>query len=90
MGVLADLADQGLAIARWHPVLWFDLFVRVDALLKRCELFRIVLRGFGFDHLCIHVRFLFASLFGGLDPFDNDCCALTDANTHGAQRVFAA
>jgi hypothetical protein len=34
MRVLADLADQRLAIALGHPVLRLDLFARIDAVLK--------------------------------------------------------
>ena len=32
--MLADLADQRFAVARWHPVFWFDLDILVDAVLK--------------------------------------------------------
>ncbi len=59
MGVLADLADQGLAVALGHPVAGFDLDVGIDAVLEGAFLLRHLLaRSDAFagalDHLCIH------------------------------------
>jgi hypothetical protein len=61
MGVLADLADQRLAVALGHPVLGLDLLARVDAVLEP----RLVLGHLGpglhplagrLHHLCVHAR----------------------------------
>jgi hypothetical protein len=45
MGVLADLADQRLAVALRHPVLRLDLLARVDAVLEARLLLRHLVAG---------------------------------------------
>ena len=59
MGMLADLADQVLAVAIWHPVFWLNLFACINAILKGGFLGRHVITTFGtvagrFHHLRIH------------------------------------
>ena len=59
VGVLPDLADQRLAIARGHPFLRFDLLVPVDAFLKGAFFGRHLVsrfHAFRLYHLCIHRR----------------------------------
>jgi hypothetical protein len=56
MRMLADLADQRLAVAFRHPLLRLDLLAAVDAFLKRDVLRRHLGGGlpFRFHQLCIH------------------------------------
>ena len=60
MRVLSDLADQRLAVAIGHPILWLDLLSAVDALLKSALLRGHLLRLFhalGGNELGIHLTF---------------------------------
>src|SRR5215472_16565619 len=58
MRVLSDLADQRLAVAIGHPILWLDLLSAIDALLKSALLRGYLLRLFhalGGNELGIHL-----------------------------------
>jgi hypothetical protein len=59
MGMLGDLADQGLAISLRHPLLRLNLNVGIDAILEGTLLRRHLLLGLDvldarFHHLCVH------------------------------------
>ena len=60
MGMLADLADQRLAVALGHPLLGLDLLAAVDALLEGALLrshlvVRLGAGAVGRDHLGVHL-----------------------------------
>ena len=87
MGVLADLADQRLAVALGHPLLGLDLLAAVDALLEGALLRQSSRRASSGRRSGPAGR-----TFGFLlsDAFDDGGDALSHADAHGAERVAAA